>query len=354
MSFYIIMNILNTLDTTKITIPLDDRMRTETLSQENIKKEKTDYNFKNVLYSSIKEHPNSITFQILQKLFNDTDEVGKILKTLSEQDKLLITTNRTVEIKKEGIDGEVNMHLDTNAFPDGKNRNIIIPWGLGTESYNLKLSNFFQYAKENMIKYVTDKSKYDFRKNQLTDSSILRLENRIKNIDYHLFEQLIDTFVKKIHDPSELKKYIKLHIPTNISHNKSRKSNSRINIKPNRIFTYIYSKTSSRKKVVFNYTQNLFNSIIINAYKKYKLNDNDYNMLHSEAPDKDGNITALIMTGNNVFHRRMSEEESIHERWKTLFELSNKSSKSVKPGRWRYLLNIYYNTDDFTASQKSV
>ena len=49
------------------------------------------------------------------------------------------------------------------------------------------------------------------------------------------------------------------------------------------------------------------------------------NILSSKAPNKDGNITALIMAGKEVYHRRIP---------------------TTGPAMYRYVLNIYFNKED--------
>jgi hypothetical protein len=174
-------------------------------------------------------------------------------------------------------------------------------------------------------------------------------EREVKNFDDKLFSELFRNFNKKLNKPSEFKEYIQniIQIQQQSYKSKSRKSNSRIHKKNS---ASSYTKTISRKKRP-NFTENIFNNIIKDAYKRYKINDKDFEILKSEAPNNDGDITALIMSGNDVLHRRMSEKESVSDRWINLFNLQHPTKPtslphSTKLTSWRYLLNIYYHTND--------
>ncbi len=69
-----------------------------------------------------------------------------------------------------------------------------------------------------------------------------------------------------------------------------------------------------------------FNDDILNV-EKY-VSDRKLKVYKSSSPNKEGNITALIMSGKSVMHRR----EPV-------------SSDAI--GKYRYVLNIYYNSCDF-------
>lgn len=55
---------------------------------------------------------------------------------------------------------------------------------------------------------------------------------------------------------------------------------------------------------------------------------NNLKVIKSESPNADGNITALIMSGTKVLHRRAPCDEAIIDK------------------KYRYVLNIYFNSED--------
>ena len=151
-------------------------------------------------------------------------------------DGLILSTWRTAEVTEHGLNGEPYWHKDTIGFPGGKNRNLLITWGPGTEAISIEDT---------------------------------------KRVDAHVEKG------RKI---------------PNLSWDK---------YKPE-----IFIKESN-----------------IKVYK-------------SESPNKDGNITALIMSGTEVLHRRAELDETQKLRY--------------APPFYRYVLNIYYNSDALTKVCENV
>lgn len=285
---------MNTEETIPIIININNELRDILNNQDSIKNEMI-FNVEEKKYKDylvyIKTVKNNnakycITENILKLLFEQYPDLDKI------KDSLIISTFRTSLTTTTGLNGETNLHLDNMLFPGEKNRNIIITWGLGTEALPLNLSKLRSTIYDTLlVKY--------FSKNDT-------------NIDNDKLYNYYQTFIHNLFD----------------------KPNVTLEKIINNDFIKTFSKNIDKYNTNINNTKieteaQILNEIIHNKIIENKIKSTTDNIIFkSEGPNKDGNITALIMTGKKVYHRRITTKEI------------------NKTPIYRYVLNIYYNSKD--------
>jgi hypothetical protein len=210
----------------------------------------------------------NITNQLLTQLFKTHPEFDRIKETL------ILSTFRTSLITDTGLNGETQFHIDEYFFPREKDSNLIITWGVGTESATIDLSQLVQRVRQKIIE-----TKYTNWNN------LIRFTDNIFAYPLNTIEpyKLIDASTEK----DQFKKIVKETYDT-----------------------------------------------LIEGGKKLNLD-----ILSSSSPNASGNITALIMSGKEVYHRRKPPPAipKIKEK-----EKEKEKEKAV----YRYALNIYFNAAD--------
>ena len=244
----------------ELTPELRDRLNDQTQIQEEMK-----YNVSAMLYSTyiatmtkIEGGSSNITNQLLQQLFNTHPEFDIIKETL------ILATFRTSLTTDGGLNGETNFHRDNILFPNEKDSNLIITWGLGTEAATIDLTRLIEAVRVNNIIRAKYLLSFQLFKDSILETS---LENRL---------QIIETY--------------KL-----------------INLETER---------------------DPFKKIVKECYDKLEHDELNMGIMSSSSPNASGNITALIMSGKEVYHRRITTPEI-----------------TTTP-IYRYVLNIYFNAAD--------
>jgi hypothetical protein len=145
-----------------------------------------------------------------------------------------------------GLEGETFFHTDGAFFPTGKDSNLIITWGLGTESATIDLSHLITGVKGQVLKNFQN----------------------TRNLD--LFTKFREAMLGK---PLEtIEKYKSIHIT---------------------------KETNEFNKIV----KQEYDKLVA---ERGKLN---LDILSSKAPNESQNITALIMAGKEAYHRRITTKE---------------------------------------------
>ena len=253
----------NMKETRTIEIELTSDLRARLNNQDEIQSEMK-YNVTEIPYNKyietmklIEGGNTNITNQLLKQLFETHPEFDGI------KDTLILSTFRTSLTTDSGLNGETNFHRDNILFPNEKDSNLIITWGLGTEAATIDLTQLVEGVRQKMFKERnTDwASFFTFQENMLAHP-----------LDTIKRYKLIDTSIER--DP--FKKIVKETYDT-----------------------------------------------IIGGREKLNLD-----ILSSSSPNVSGNITALIISGKEAYHRRITTEEI-----------------KAKPV-YRYVLNIYFNAAD--------
>jgi len=251
--FIIMASVVHPLETRNIEIELTPELRELLTNQEEIANEMK-YNVSAMPYKTYKNTVNSnITNQILEQLFITHPVFDRIQKTL------IIATFRTSLTTPSGLNGETRFHTDNILFPDTKDSNLIITWGVGTEAATIDLSELVRRINEDA-------------------SEIVGVFDRLREFKDKILTEPLKT----------IEEYNLIDVTT---------------------------ETDQFKKIV----KRKYDELI---KERGELN---LNILSSKAPNKDGNITALIMAGKEVYHRRIP---------------------TTGPAMYRYVLNIYFNRDD--------
>ena len=223
----------------------------------------------------------NITSRILYLLFDTYPEFERI------KESLVLSTRRTAITTDSGLEGETAFHRDDIYFPKGKDSNLIITWGVGTEAATIDLSHLITRVKNHII---------------------TKFEN----------ERMYHTYIEKFKEA--------------------------VLIKP--------SKTIDN--ILINATQkpDFFNKIVKEEYDKLVAERGKLylDILSSESPNKEGNITALIMDGKEVYHRRKSKDPDQYQ----YPDPDPDPKKCAKPNKiYRYSLNIYFNAEDLQQATKT-
>lgn len=220
---------MNSQETVHFKLILTDELR-GLLNNQEIIREESQHNITLVDFPIYEQHivdKTTITKQIFELLFSQYPEFEK------NKHRLVVSTFRTAVLTSSGLNGETSFHRDNILFAADKDRNLIISWGIGTDSLNLD-----------------DSKKFLLSKNKVNDDKMNGVE-----IDYESTQHLW-----------KCEKYIE---------------------------------------------------------------HNDVPIFSSLSPDIDGNMNCLIMSGKEVFHRRSGADEKLYGKY------------------WRYVLNVYFNSDDF-------
>jgi hypothetical protein len=249
----------NMKETRTIEIELTPELRTRLNDQAQIQSEMK-YNVTEIPYHKysetmklIEDGNTNITNQLLRQLFKTHPEFDQI------KDTLILSTFRTSLTTDSGLNGETNFHRDNILFPNEKDSNLIITWGLGTEAATIDLTQLVEGVRQKMNTHIN--ADWDnfllFKKNMLAEP--------LKTIESYnaLTEDPFKIIVKEVYDT------------------------------------------------------------VIREREKLNLN-----ILSSSSPNASGNITALIISGKEAYHRRITTEEI-----------------KAKPV-YRYVLNIYFNAAD--------
>lgn len=137
----------NSYESINLKLKLTDETRNLLNSQEIVKNE-TQFNVTLMDYNDYEKDilsNTTITKKILELLFNQYPEYYKI------RDKLVISTFRTNIITSGGLNGETGFHRDNILFAEGKDRNLIISWKVGTESFTLEQTRAFIESREKFM-----------------------------------------------------------------------------------------------------------------------------------------------------------------------------------------------------------
>ncbi len=183
------------------------------------------------------------------------------------KDQLVISTFRTVLLSQYGLNGEINLHKDNIDFPLSTDRNLLISWGLGTEAATLTASKFLDKIRDTVCEKAAKTNNYT-----------------IFDSDYKPFQQAF------FENPDgEIVKII----------NKSR-----------------------------TYEQPDFASILEETLEEFTDMENKdvEKVIRSLGPNESGNISAICLSGRDVWHKRMA------------------ASENAKPF-FRYVLNIYFSSN---------
>ena len=233
-------------ETRTIEIELKPILRKILNIQDRIKDE-IQYNVKEMPYTpyieKMKGMPGgstNITTRLLDQLFSEYPEFDRI------KESIVLSTHRTMLTTDSGLEGETFFHTDGFFFPTGKDSNLIITWGLGTESATIDLSH--------LIEGVRGQVRKNFQ--------------NTRNLD--LFATFREKMLVKPLETIEKYKSIDITKETN---------------EFNKIVKQEYDKLVAERG---------------------KLN---LDILSSKAPNESQNITALIMAGKEAFHRRITTEE---------------------------------------------
>jgi hypothetical protein len=192
----------------------------------------------------------------------------KILKQLFDnfpnlgriRNELIISTFRTSLLTPSGLNGETNMHKDNILFPNSTNRNLLITWGLGTEGATLLATDFLDFIWSKLYPIVESTENYS-----------------LNDDDYVPFK---DDFFEH----------------------------------PDETLSTIHEKYSP-----------VFCDIVKEAIRKFPdiANPSVVKVVRSSGPNKDNNISAICLSGKNVYHKRMTSSGAPY---------------------YRYALNIYFNS----------
>lgn len=253
----------NMKETRTIEIALTPDLRTRLNNQSEIQSE-MQYNVTEIPYNKyietmklIEGGNTNITNQLLEELFKTHPEFAGI------KDTLILSTFRTSLTTDSGLNGETNFHRDNILFPNEKDSNLIITWGLGTEAATIDLTQLVEGVRQKIIieSNIDWDSFFTFQENMLAQP--LETIEPYKSIDLSIERDLFKKKVKETYDT------------------------------------------------------------IIKGREKLNLD-----ILSSSSPNDSGNITALIISGKEAYHRRITTEEI-----------------KAKPV-YRYVLNIYFNAAD--------
>jgi hypothetical protein len=140
-------------------------------------------------------------------------------------------------------------------FPDDKDSNLIITWGLGTEAASIELTRLVEDVRQKTLKLVFNNSNE-------------------KKIDINSFFEFKDNILEKTLEERNkvIEEYKSIHLETEIDPFK-------------KLVKEIYDK-------------------LIQEYGEINTN-----MFSSSSPNSSGNITALIMPGKEAYHRRITTPE---------------------------------------------
>jgi hypothetical protein len=267
-------------ETEIIEIKLDEDSRKK-LNTQALIEEESKYPIKEMDYTKFietfqDETKLNLTKMLLDKLFQNHNDFKKI------KNKLLISTFRTIYTDKaSGIGGETFPHIDNLDFPGHKDSNLLITWGLGTQAATLKTTDFLTKTM-NILLEEAEKSG-DYTKTDLfSDLLFSMFDNPV------FFEDESDT----VRHREEL-----IHLIANIPNKQDE------------------SLLDDFKKIVLMKYDEILGSI---STKKF---------MESKAPNNTNNISAIIISGKYVYHRRSPPKEG------------------ASPS-WRYALNIYFNRND--------
>lgn len=192
---------------------------------------------------------SNITNKLLTQLFHTHPEFEKIKETL------ILATFRTTLTIDDGLNGETNFHTDNILFPDEKDSNLIITWGLGTEAASIELTRLVEDVIQKIIPLVFNNSNE-------------------KKIDIKSIFEFKDNILEKTLE--ERNKVIEEYKSINLE-----------------------TETDPFKKIV----KEIYDKHI-QEYGELNLN-----MFSSSSPNPSGNITALIMPGKEAYHRRITTPE---------------------------------------------
>jgi hypothetical protein len=193
----------------------------------------------------------------------------QLFSTYTELDKiknqLFISTFRTVLLSQHGLNGETSLHKDNIYFPFSTDRNLLISWGLGTEAATLTTSKFLDKIRYTVYEKAAKANDYT-----------------IADRDYKLFQQAF------FENPDE-----------------------------------------EIAKIMNNYPRYKpeFVSIVEEALEVFP--DMKYNgekVIRSLGPNESGNISAICLSGRDVYHKRTA------------------ASENTEPF-FRYVLNIYFSSN---------
>lgn len=137
----------NSYETINLKLVLNDYIRYLLNDQFKISEE-SKHNVTLMNYNEYAEkvlHKTTITRELLKLLFEQYPSFEKL------KNSLIISTFRTGLLTPHGMNGETVFHRDNILFGNGKNRNLIITWGPGTESIGLLDSEIFTNLRENFI-----------------------------------------------------------------------------------------------------------------------------------------------------------------------------------------------------------
>ena len=229
-------------ETRTIEIELKPILRKILNIQDRIKDE-IQYNVKEMPYKEYIEKmkgSTNITTKLLDQLFSTYPEFDRI------KESIVLSTHRTMLTTDSGLEGETFFHTDGFFFPTGKDSNLIITWGLGTESATIDLSH--------LIEGVRGQVRKNFQ--------------NTRNLD--LFVTFREEILVK---PLEtIKKYKSIDITKE---------------------TDVFNKIVKQE----------YDKLVAERGKLY------LDILSSKAPNESQNITALIMAGKEAYHRRITTEE---------------------------------------------
>ena len=208
----------------------------------------------------------NITNQLLKQLFKTHPEFDGI------KDTLILSTFRTTLTTDGGLNGETNFHTDNMLFPNEKDSNLIITWGLGTEAASIDLTRLIEGVRQKVI--------LEYNKNKTS-------------IVFNYFTTFRDNVLEKTLE--ERNKIIEEYKSIDLA-----------------------TEKNQFKKIV----KETYDAVI---GERENLN---LGILSSSSPNASGNITALIISGKEAYHRRITTPEI-----------------KAKPV-YRYVLNIYFNAAD--------
>jgi hypothetical protein len=271
-------------ETEIIEIELDEESRNK-LNNQALIEEESKHPIKEMNYETFRktfqDKTNlNLTKMLLGKLFQNHKDFEKI------KDNLLISTFRTIYTDNaSGIGGETYPHTDNIDFPGDKDSNLLITWGLGTQAATLKTTEFLTNTRDILLEEA--KETKDFTKMDLFP---------------YLLEGMFDNPVFFEDEPAtgrhreELDRLLDLLIAKEL--NKQNKS--------------LLDK---------------FKEIVLRKYGEILGSISTKKFMESKAPNDTENISAIIISGKYVYHRRSPPK------------------KDTLP-TWRYALNIYFNRND--------
>lgn len=182
------------------------------------------------------------------------------------KNQLFISTFRTVLLSPYGLNGETNLHKDNIYFPFSTDRNLLISWGLGTEAATLTTSKFLDKIRYTVYEKAAKANDYS-----------------IADGDYKLFQQAF------FENPDEE--------IAKIMNNGSKYNPEFVNIVKEALEAFPDMENNHVEKVI-----------------------------RSLGPNKSGNISAICLSGKDVYHKRTA------------------ASESTDPF-YRYVLNIYFKSN---------